>query len=111
MATDKQILANQHNAQRSTGPKTHEGKTIAAQNSLKHGIRARKEVIATENQADFDLHLDQMLSSLKPHGPMESMLAMRIISLTWRLKRAEYFQTATFNTLSSKKPLTTLEIT
>ena len=95
MATQKQILANRQNAQSSTGPKTHEGKAVVAQNALKHGVLARKDVISAENQADFDHHVEQMLSSLKPVGPMESMLAMRIISLLWRLKRAEHFQTQT----------------
>jgi len=109
MATQKQILANRLNAQRSTGPNTPEGKALASQNATKHGVLARTDVIATENQADFDLHAGQMLSSLKPIGPMESMLAMRIISLSWRLKRAEDFQTQTFNTLNTKKSLTPLE--
>ena len=109
MATEKQILANRLNAQRSTGPKTLEGKGIVAQNSTKHGVLARKNVICTETQADFDQHADQMLAQLKPVGPMESMLAMRVISLSWRLKRAEDFQTQTFNTLNTKKPLTPLE--
>jgi len=109
MATEKQTLANRLNAQRSTGPKTLEGKEIAAQNSTKHGVLARKNVICSENQADFDQHADQMLTQLKPIGPMESMLAMRVISLSWRLKRSEDFQTQTFNTLNTKKSLTPLE--
>ncbi|MBW8035964.1 MAG: hypothetical protein FVQ79_10115 [Planctomycetes bacterium] len=109
MATEKQALANRLNAQRSTGPKTLEGKEIAAQNSTKHGVLARKNVICSEIQADFDIHQDQMLAQLKPVGPMESMLAMRVISLSWRLKRAEDFQTQTFNALNTKKTLTPLQ--
>ena len=41
MASDKQNEANRRNAEQSTGPKTAEGKAIAAQNSLRHGLRAR----------------------------------------------------------------------
>lgn len=46
MATALQIAANQRNAQRSTGPRTEEGKTIARANSLKHGLSS--QVIAPE---------------------------------------------------------------
>ena len=41
MASTAQILANQKNALLSTGPKTPEGKSAAARNSIKHGL-ARK---------------------------------------------------------------------
>jgi hypothetical protein len=49
MASEKQVLANQQNALKSTGPKTDEGKAIAARNSLKHGLLA-KEVVITEGE-------------------------------------------------------------
>jgi hypothetical protein len=54
MATQAQILANRRNAQRSTGPKTAEGKATAAKNATKHGLFARYDVVISENQADFD---------------------------------------------------------
>ncbi|MFO0906970.1 MAG: hypothetical protein U0794_01170 [Isosphaeraceae bacterium] len=38
MATQRQIRANQLNAQKSTGPKTEEGKAASCQNALKHGL-------------------------------------------------------------------------
>jgi hypothetical protein len=55
MATQAQIIANRRNAQRSTGPLTPRGKAVASQNSLKHGLLARQQVIAPESQADYDL--------------------------------------------------------
>ena len=38
MASDKQIVANRTNAQRSTGPKTLAGKMKSSRNSFRHGL-------------------------------------------------------------------------
>jgi len=104
MATEPQILANRRNAQKSTGPRTPEAKAAVAKNALKHGLTARQDVIKGENQADFDLYRDEMLDELAPVGPMETMLANRIVSLSWRLKRAERIQNQTIDALNTKRP-------
>ena len=90
MTTEAQINANQQNAQKSTGPRTPEGRAAVSQNALKHGLTATQTVIKTENRADYDLHRADLLQDLTPSGPMESMLAERIVSLSWRLRRAEH---------------------
>jgi hypothetical protein len=92
MATQAQILANRQNAQKSTGPRTAEGKANSAQNATKHGLFARQNVVIPENQAQFDDLRDEMLADLAPVGAMEAILAERIVSLTWRLKRAQRMQ-------------------
>ena len=92
MSTEKQIAANRRNAQKSTGPKTAEGKAAVAKNATKHGLFARQNVVISEAQADFDALRDEMLADLDPVGTMESVLVERIVSLTWRLKRAERMQ-------------------
>jgi hypothetical protein len=100
MATEKQIAANNKNAQLSTGPRTKKGKAIVSQNALKHGLRAKTNVIHTESKAEFELHRDQMIIDYKPVGPMESILVERIIILTWRLRRSTHVHTATINTMN-----------
>ena len=92
MTTDAQINANRENAQKSTGPVTAEGKAVVSQNALNHGLFAVQDVLTTENQAEFDLLREQMLAQLAPGGAVESMLAHRAISLSWRLRRAETMQ-------------------
>ena len=99
MTTQARVLANRLNAQKSTGPNTPQGKAVVSQNALKHGLSARHDVITSESQADFDLHRDALLAELHPIGPMESILADRIVSLSWRLKRADLIQNQTIDAL------------
>jgi len=102
MTTEARILANRLNAQKSTGPQTPQGKAVVSQNALKHGLSARHDVITTESQADFDLHRDALLAELDPLSPMESILADRIVSLSWRLKRADLIQNQTIDAMNEK---------
>ncbi|MBN2316014.1 MAG: hypothetical protein JXM79_18955 [Sedimentisphaerales bacterium] len=92
MASELQINANRLNAQKSTGPRTAEGRAIVAKNATKHGLFARKDVVISENQARFDALRDEMLEELNPVGAIETILAERIVSLTWRLQRAAQMQ-------------------
>jgi len=108
MSTEAKILANRLNAQKSTGPQTPQGKAVVSQNALKHGLSARHDVITTESQADFDLHRDALLAELDPLTPMESILADRIVSLSWRLKRADVIQNQAFDAMHEKNTTNSL---
>jgi hypothetical protein len=99
MATEAQVQANRSNAQKSTGPRTVEGKAAVSQNAVKHGFSGRLDVIRGEEQAEFDLFREQMLGEWAPAGVMEVMLAERIVSLWWRLKRAERMESEAFEAL------------
>jgi len=102
MPTQAQILANRRNAQKATGPRTSEGKAAVSQNAVKHSLLTRQDVISSESQADFDLYRDQILAELAPVSPMESMLAERIVSLSWRLKRAGRIQNQAIDALNAR---------
>ncbi len=99
MASAAQILANRRNAEKSTGPRTEEGKAISSQNAVTHGLLARRDVISGEDPAEFDVFREEMLGELSPAGPMETVLAERIVSLSWRLKRVERMQNAALDGL------------
>ncbi len=101
MATEAQIRANQRNAQKSTGPRSSQGKAAVSQNAVQHGLSARQTIISSESQADFDLYRERMLAELSPASPMESMLAERIVTLSWRLKRADRIQNQTIDALNT----------
>ncbi|MEN7974160.1 MAG: hypothetical protein ABFR47_10050, partial [Verrucomicrobiota bacterium] len=92
MASEAQINANRLNAEKSTGPRTAEGKAAISKNAVKHGLFAAETVINGEDQARFDLRRAVMLDEWQPVGPMETMIAERIVSLAWRLNRAERMQ-------------------
>ena len=111
MATELQILANRRNAQKSTGPRTGKGKAAVSQNAVKHGLLTRRDVITSESQADFDLYRAQLLDELAPVSPMESMLAERVVTLSWRLKRTSRIQNQAIDALNAdntSSPLTKL---
>ena len=53
MTSAAQMDANRSNAQKSTGPRTPEGKETASQNALKHGLFAREGAIRGEDEDDL----------------------------------------------------------
>jgi len=109
MASAAQIQANRLNAQKSTGPRTAVGKERASQNALKHGLLAREAVIQGEDLEEFELYREGMLEELAPVGAVEAMLAQRVVSLSWRLRRAERLQNAAFAALDEGEPTPLLE--
>ena len=92
MTTEAQISANRQNAEKSTGPRTAEGKAAISRNAIKHGLFAEETVINGEDQGRFELRRVVMLDEWQPVGPMETMIAERIVSLSWRLNRTERMQ-------------------
>jgi hypothetical protein len=102
MSTKLQKDANRENAKKSTGPKTKEGKAKSAQNAVTHGLTARYEVITTEDQQEYDFFRKEMIDHLNPIDPMQYRLADRIVSLSWRLKRAEIMHDRTIEDLLQK---------
>jgi len=103
MTTEAQVLANRANAQKSTGPRTKIGKAIVASNAIKHGLFAHEDVIAEEDPQQYGEHRQRLLGELSPASEMETILAGRIVSLTWRLKRAETLANELFDYLLAKE--------
>ncbi len=102
MSSEYRNNANRRNALKSTGPRSKWGKIKASQNSFKHGLSAKKFVINSENKAYFDIYHDRLMEEMEPVGPMETELCERIISLLWRLQRAEIIQNQTIDALNEK---------
>ena len=99
MASTAQIDANRSNAQKSTGPRTPEGKAAVAQNAVKHGLLARAAVLQGEDWEEYTCFHEEMMDELYPDAMQEEELAERIVDLSWRLRRAGRYQNAVFEAL------------
>ena len=96
MATAAQIEANRRNAQRSTGPKTDEGKARVRGNAFKHGMTARTimPVLPQEDPKELEDKTQQAITVMKPRNPLELDLVCRAVRLAAELDRAERVGTA-----------------
>jgi hypothetical protein len=87
VATEKQFEANRQNAQKSTGPKTPEGRAAVRLNGVKHGLTAETIVLKGESQADFTALFDSLEAEHRPVSPTEEALVVQLAMATWRLRR------------------------
>ncbi|MCC6360772.1 MAG: hypothetical protein IT450_18700 [Phycisphaerales bacterium] len=85
--SDAKIEANRANAQKSTGPKTPEGKAASSRNAMKHGLTAAAMVLPNENITEFEEFRAEMLDALQPSDRLEAHFAERVIAAAWRLNR------------------------
>jgi hypothetical protein len=89
MATIKQIDANRRNAQKSTGPKTPEGKSAVSMNALRHGLRARSVVLPGENRDEFHQLCDDLEAEWQPQSRTEHFYLEQMAVSQWKLTRME----------------------
>ncbi len=79
---------NQHNAKHSTGPRTRQGKQVAAQNALQHGLTANPAAGTPEDSEAFTALLAAVAARLVPADVIEDALIHRIALAIWRQQRA-----------------------
>jgi hypothetical protein len=84
----RKIEANRRNAQRSTGPRTPEGKAVARMNALKHGLTASTIALPGEDAEAYERLRNNLVAALHPKGALELELVDRIAECIWRLRRA-----------------------
>jgi hypothetical protein len=77
----RKLAANRANAQRSSGPKTAEGKAKSAQNAIKHGIFATRFLYgaSAEDVAEMEAAIQEMRDYYQPVGKLEEMLVEKIV--------------------------------
>jgi hypothetical protein len=95
MASASQMIANQLNAQRSTGPTTESGKAASSQNNFRHGLTGAFRVLGSESQADFDELLARLRAEHQPATITESILVDNMAQHHWLAQRAQRLQDLT----------------
>jgi hypothetical protein len=73
---------------KSTGPRTEEGKQRSSQNSLKHGLFATKSfLLPGESQEEFDKLQYRYHRDYQPKGAIEEDLVRQLADIEWRRRR------------------------
>jgi len=88
MTSIKQTEANRRNAQKSTGPRTPEGKAAVRLNALRHGLCARTAVLPNENAEEFQQLCADLETEWHPQGRTEQYLLEQMAVAQWKAARA-----------------------
>jgi hypothetical protein len=92
MITEAKLAANRANAQKSTGPKSEEGKTSSSRNSFKHGLYSKQLVISGEDAAALDSLKADLRAEHQPVNETEEILVNEMAEQFWRLRRTRLFE-------------------
>lgn len=102
MTSDKQLVANRANAQRSTGPKSAIGKNQSRTNAWKHGLTAGTLVVGAEDPADLDRLRAKFEQEFCPQTELEFLLVERAAIQMWRSRRVPALEAAIIQARKAK---------
>ncbi len=85
--SEKQLAARRANAQKSTGPRTPEGKARSSQNARKHGFFTQTALLFYEAPEDFVALRDSYIDEYQPQTPTEMHCVMEMANAQFRLRR------------------------
>src|SRR3954452_9218540 len=89
MTSLRQLEANRKNAQKSTGPKTPEGKARSRRSALKHGLAGDGLVMPEDQEEHAADRLKSWSSELRPGTAIERWLVERVVMETIRIDRCK----------------------
>ena len=96
--TPRMAEANRHNAEKSTGPRTPEGKQNVAYNALQHGLYGKpclQFMLATgEDPKELQQILTGLTESFHPFTAAQQMLVEDLAMLRWEKRRNQRAQAA-----------------
>ena len=87
MVSERRIEANRRNAQKSTGPRSIDGRARSSMNALRHGITGQVSIMTVEDRAAHDKFVQELIEGLHPEGAVELQFASVIAEDFWRLQR------------------------
>ena len=97
------LAANRANAQKSTGPRTVEGKAVSRANALKHGLCA--SVVVAEDLSLIQARSVDWFYSLHPQNEFQAWMVDKIAVYSLRVDRAERMERRLRDRVSLKAEL------
>jgi hypothetical protein len=94
MISDKRLESNRSNAQKSTGPRTAEGKARSRRNAWKHGLAGAGVVMPDEDRERQRERVAAWTDDFKPRRAVEVWLVERAAKASYRLDRCVEKETA-----------------
>src|SRR5438874_2726013 len=91
--SQQRIDANRRNAQRSTGPRTEDGKAASSRNAVRHGVYGSPVPVPRglfrEEPEDVAAVIEETVATLKPNNAMALTAAHQFAAVNVRLDRLE----------------------
>jgi hypothetical protein len=95
---------NRRNAQKSTGPRTPEGKNRSRFNALKHGMTAKTLVLPNEDADVLQMRVESWIADLQPQNDVEQFLVEQAVHLSWKMERADRAEVAQLSRIIESVP-------
>jgi hypothetical protein len=96
---------NRRNAQKSTGPRTPEGKSHSRFNALKHGMAAKTVVLPGEDAGVLQMRVESWITELQPRNDLEEFLVEQAVHLSWKMERADRAEVAQLSRIIESAPI------
>jgi hypothetical protein len=80
----ERVAAGRLNGPKAKGTKTPEGKSGYALNAVKHGLGAKRIVLANEVRGNFDRLLNVFFERFQPIDEVECELVTDVVMAKWR---------------------------
>jgi hypothetical protein len=104
MPSTAQLTANRANAQKSTGPRSPEGKAASRFNALKHGMEAASIVIPGEDPAAYEAISDEYQGQFDPQSALEQFHVDTLIRSDWQKRRLQRTEAKLYRALLAEGP-------
>jgi len=88
---------NRANAEKSTGPRTPEGKQRSRMNAFKHNLTGQSLILQEDELESYQRLSKTFLSDLQPKDELERQMVQKIIDTNFRLNRIASIENNMFN--------------
>jgi hypothetical protein len=103
--TDARRLANQRNAQKSTGPKTEAGKLVSRLNSLTHGMRSEHGLTPPHLTEAVAKHHQMLIDAYHPETDNQRWLLGQVADAAARLDYCQFMIRAQIDDMADRADL------